>query len=93
MQIKLLTIFLLLFTSQVFAWTEGEKKLYYSGCAQYETNWTYKEQHGYCACHTELMVKRFTIDQVRKMTLNGTLSENKYFKQYVNHCVKKHINY
>ena len=79
----------------MFAWTEGEKNYVDSGCAQYETNWTYKEQHGYCAGHTELMVKRLATDQVRKNDIKMERCNQKIhdFKQYVNHCVKKHINY
>ena len=53
MKIRLLIICLFFFSSQVFAWTKEEIKLFYSGCAEYETNWTYKEQHAYCDCDTK----------------------------------------
>ena len=93
MKIRLLIICLFFFSSQVFAWTKEEIKLFYSGCAEYETNWTYKEQHAYCDCYTKSITKKFTVNQVKKMTFNGTFEKNKDFLRTVKYCVKQHINY
>tara|TARA_B100000989_G_scaffold107016_1_gene78455 strand:+ start:1515 stop:1796 length:282 start_codon:yes stop_codon:yes gene_type:complete len=90
MKTKLLTIFLLLVTSQVFAWSDAEYVTFFKGCmGNTPSNLSYKKQKIYCTCSTDLVSYTWTVKEVQKMVLINTFSKQKDFKKIVARCAQK----
>ena len=85
---KLLTIFLLLFTSQVFSWSEKEFKLEYDTCIKDNLgSKTYTTLAPYCMCSVDLIAREFTKLEVKEMRNNGTFETNKNVQEVFNKCI------
>ncbi len=90
MKTKLLTICLLLVTSQVFGWSDAEVESLNEGCVDATpSDLSHAKKKRYCACSSDLSTYIWTVDEVIKMTENGTLSKQKDFNKIVKHCAKK----
>tara|TARA_Y100000590_G_C15351286_1_gene875284 strand:+ start:244 stop:549 length:306 start_codon:yes stop_codon:yes gene_type:complete len=89
-QTKLLTICLLLFTSQVFAWSDAEYEAFFGGCIDNTpSNLSYKKREIYCTCSTDLVSYTWTVKEVQKMVLNNTFAKQKDVIKITKRCAKK----
>ena len=99
MKTKLLTICLLFFTSQAYAWSEKEYKLEYDACIRdnlieqspyfnsHIERKTYTFLAPYCHCSVHLIAKNFTRSEVEVLKSSGNFEENKDVQEIFIHCV------
>ena len=90
MKTKLLTICLLLFTSQVFSWSDLDKKGWFTGCISNNiASLTYEQQIKLCSCTVDIGSKNWSMKEISKRIDNGTWLGSNDHTAMVNKCVKK----
>ena len=94
MKTKLLTICLLLVTSQVFAeninnippWKNNHVKEIHEECMQFSDDLSYANKLRYCTCTTISTVETYTYKQVREKILKRIWTSDENFLKIASEC-------
>ena len=95
----LLTFFVLLFSSSVFAeeWTFEDLDEVFNGCVdeakemslENEFNLNISSYYEYCGCYVNGIAKNFELTKILKMMESGILDSDKTFNSIVEGCAEK----
>ena len=92
MKTKLLTICLLLFTSQVYSWTNNDRKILKKGCMEtaIELVGSHAVAKSYCDCALKKFSSNFTVKELNKLGESG-IKNNPISLRIMQECSKKSI--
>ena len=93
MKTTFFTICLLLVTSQVFSWSDLDKKGWFTGCISKNiSSFNYKQQIKFCSCSVDMSSRTWSMKEISKRISNGTWAESDDHTAMVNKCVKNALS-